>query len=184
MCSRTECSFRVKVNPPKVNRWPAFDSTHKHTHVAVHAKAVTERVPCKGRRKTYLKSADIQACAFFLNFYFFINNNKKKKTEEIFVMYFISNSPQARVGNSREEEGWSHGESQSSWRNNTCRATEKAKRERELQQGYRRSQRRRDIKKMADKKKGEHRGNGFCGGNGGDGVCVCVICVWGEGVDK
>lgn len=24
----------------------------------------------------------------------------------------------------------------------------------------------------------------FCGGNGGDGVCVCVICVWGEGVDK
>lgn len=46
-------------------------------------------------------------------------------------MYFMSNSPQARVGNSREEEGWSHGESQSSWRNNTCRATEKAKRERE-----------------------------------------------------
>lgn len=34
---------------------------------------------------------------------------------------------------------------------------------------------------MADKRKEEHRGNGFCGGNSGDGACVCVCgggCIY------
>lgn len=74
-------------------------------------------------------------------------------------MYFIRNSPQAGV-----LWGTAGGRVMGS-------LTRKKLNQRELQQSYRKTQRKRDIEKMADKRKREHKENGCCGGNDGDGVC-------------
>lgn len=87
MCSRTKCSFRVKVKPPEVNRRPAFDSTHTHTH-----KPVAEQVRCTR--------------AFCLNLYFLIEQNDRRNICDVFTEEFSTGKSREQP----EEEGRNHGD--------------------------------------------------------------------------